>query len=92
MFHLVNSKNCFSKNHGSCIKMACVRDFYLFVGLIYGAVIGDALGISTCCMSADECHFHYNPDNISYTDIVQDELRVRWKQGDWTSNFDTVVR
>ncbi|XP_045165426.1 uncharacterized protein LOC123529251 isoform X2 [Mercenaria mercenaria] len=61
------------------------------LGLIYGAAIGDAICISTCCMSADECHFHYNSDGINYTEIVQDELRVRWKQGDWTSNFDTMV-
>lgn len=61
------------------------------LGLIYGAAIGDAIGLSTCCMSSDECLFHYNKEGINYSDIVQDELRVRWKQGDWTSNFDTMV-
>lgn len=62
-----------------------------FSGLIYGAAIGDALGVATCCMTADECQFHYSTDNILYRDIVRDEVRVRWKQGDWTSNFDTLV-
>jgi ADP-ribosylglycohydrolase len=64
---------------------------YVYKGLIYGAAIGDAVGLSTCCMSSDECLFHYNKEGINYSDIVQDELRVRWKQGDWTSNFDTMV-
>ncbi|KAL4226821.1 hypothetical protein ACF0H5_014799 [Mactra antiquata] len=61
------------------------------LGLIYGAAIGDAVGIATCCMCYDECKFHYNTDIIHYADIIQDEVRVRWKQGDWTSNFDTMV-
>ena len=61
-------------------------------GLIYGAAIGDALGISTCCMTADECKFHYSQEGLQYKDIVKDEIRVRWKQGDWTGNFDTFVR
>lgn len=61
------------------------------LGLLYGAAVGDAVGLATCCMSVDECRFHYNSDIITYSDIVQDELRVRWKQGDWTSNFDTMM-
>jgi len=66
--------------------------FRTVAGLLYGAAIGDALGLATCCMTADEVHFHYNRDSLDYSDIVQDELRVRWKQGDWTSNFDMMVR
>ncbi|KAK3101046.1 hypothetical protein FSP39_000557 [Pinctada imbricata] len=61
------------------------------VGLLYGAAIGDAIGLATRGMSADECRFHYDEDFITYKDVVQDERRVRWRQGDWTSNFDLMV-
>lgn len=60
-------------------------------GLIYGAAIGDAIGISTSYMTKDEVAFHYNLDKIRYTDIIRDEHRVRWRQGDWTSDFDQMV-
>ena len=71
-------------NHGITITMK-------FAGLIYGAAIGDAVGLATCCMQQDEINFHYKTDMISFSDIVADQLRVRWRQGDWTSNFDTLV-
>lgn len=56
--------------------------------MIYGAAIGDAIGIATRGLSDDDCDFHYSKDNITYTEILQDGHRVRWRPGDWTSNFD----
>lgn len=61
------------------------------IGLIYGAAIGDAIGLATCCMQQDEINFHYRTDMITFSDVVADQLRVRWKPADWTSNFDTMV-
>lgn len=60
--------------------------------MLYGAAIGDALGIATELMRADECEFYYDPDTLNYENIVRDEHRVKWKIGDWTTNFDQMVR
>ena len=59
--------------------------------MIYGAAIGDALGIATENMKPDECQFHYDADTINYCDIIRDEHRTKWKPGDWTTDFDQVV-
>ena len=58
--------------------------------MVYGAAIGDAIGVATENMKPDECAFHYD-GHISYSDIIRDEHRVRWKQGDWTVHFDQMV-
>ncbi|KAL5014154.1 hypothetical protein ScPMuIL_008424 [Solemya velum] len=60
------------------------------IGLVYGAAIGDAIGLATRGMDKDECKFHYS-DQLTYSDIVQDGERIHWKKGDWTSNFDQFV-
>lgn len=59
-------------------------------GLLYGAAIGDAIGLATEFMSADECAFYYDPQCLEYASIRRDEHRVRWKQGDWTCNADQM--
>nr|XP_006823529.1 PREDICTED: uncharacterized protein LOC100377592 [Saccoglossus kowalevskii] len=61
------------------------------VGLIYGAAIGDAIGISTEHMTRDECRFHYDIDKLDYQSITQDKHRVRWQKGDWTVDFDQMA-
>ncbi|XP_071784253.1 uncharacterized protein [Asterias amurensis] len=61
------------------------------VGLLYGAAIGDALGLSTAQMSADECCFHYDEGALSYQDIIIDKYRLQWEKGDWTTAFDQMV-
>lgn len=63
----------------------------LNIGLLYGAAIGDALGLATRGMSRDECSFYYNQDDLDYSQILQDKHRVLWRAGDWTSNFDSMV-
>lgn len=59
-------------------------------GLLYGAAIGDAIGLATEFMTADECAFYYDPQCLEYASIRRDEHRVRWKQGDWTCNADQM--
>lgn len=61
------------------------------LGLIYGAAIGDVVGLATRWMSPDQCAFHYNTDLLDFADIVQDQHRVPWRKGDWTSNFDIFM-
>ena len=60
-------------------------------GLIYGAAIGDAIGIATENMDLDECKFYYDPVTLTYTDIARDSHRVNWRPGDWTIDFDQLV-
>ena len=63
----------------------------ILLGLLYGAAVGDALGIATENMKPDECQFYYDADTINYCDIIRDEHRTKWKPGDWTTDFDQVV-
>ena len=67
------------------------RVFFSRPGLLYGAAIGDALGLSTAQMSADECCFHYDEGALSYQDIIIDKYRLQWEKGDWTTAFDQMV-
>lgn len=61
------------------------------VGFMYGAALGDVVGLATRWMTPDQCQFYYSKNNLDFADIVQDEHRVPWRQGDWTSNFDICV-
>lgn len=80
---------------GPCQILLRLFKFHPFacwsIGLLYGAAIGDALGLATRGMSRDECSFYYNEDNLDYSQILQDKHRVLWRAGDWTSNFDSMV-
>lgn len=58
---------------------------------MYGAAIGDAIGVGTEFMSADECAFYYDVENLDYKSIKIDEHRVKWERGDWTCNADQMV-
>ena len=63
----------------------------MFSGVIYGAAIGDAIGIATENLRPDECQFYYDPNTLTYSDIIRDEHRTRWRPGDWTVEFDQMV-
>lgn len=52
-----------------------------FKGVIYGQAIGDALGLGTEFMTGEDIMWKY-PDGIrSYSQILQDKHRRRWKIG-----------
>ncbi|XP_043233812.1 uncharacterized protein LOC122387559 [Amphibalanus amphitrite] len=60
------------------------------VGLLYGGALGDALGLATDGLSGDQCRFHYSAE-YTLADTVRDERRVRYRDGDWTSNTDLML-
>lgn len=61
------------------------------VGCIYGAAIGDAIGLSTEFLLPDECSFHYKSDEIGFDHMIMDKHRSKWEKGDWTDSFDQSV-
>jgi predicted nucleotidyltransferase len=54
-------------------------------GCIFGAAIGDAIGVATEFMDRDEANFHYRPP-LQYGDIVQDRHRIKFRRGHWTDD------
>ncbi|KAG8235566.1 hypothetical protein J437_LFUL013116 [Ladona fulva] len=71
-------------------------------GLLFGAAIGDSIGLATEFLSPDECMFHYTalsyngsqdmkglPD-LNHDCIIRDGHRVRWHKGDWTSHCEIM--
>ena len=61
------------------------------VGCLYGAAIGDAIGLCTDFMVPDECQFYYDKNMLSYKNTVKDRHRSKWQRGDWTDSFDQTV-
>ncbi|XP_032238981.1 uncharacterized protein LOC5513573 isoform X2 [Nematostella vectensis] len=61
------------------------------VGCLYGAAIGDAIGLCTEFMLPDECRFYYEMGDLSYEQMVRDRHRCKWQKGDWTDSFDQMV-
>lgn len=61
------------------------------VGCIYGAAIGDAMGLCTEFLLPDECRFHYETEGISFDHMIMDRHRSKWQRGDWTDTFDQSV-
>ena len=60
-------------------------------GVLFGQAIGDALGLGTEFMSADEVWERYPEGLSTYHQIVQDVHRSRWRQGDWTDDTDQFL-
>ena len=56
-------------------------------GLLYGQLIGDALGVSTEFMTKDEVSKIYK-NRIIYENIIDDNHRSNWKKGEWTDDSD----
>ena len=62
-------------------------------GLVYGAALGDAIGLATEFMTREECQFYYgmNGERLSLRSIIVDRHRSKWRKGDWTDDTDQLV-
>mmetsp|Transcript_134099 Transcript_134099/g.246073 ORF Transcript_134099/g.246073 Transcript_134099/m.246073 type:complete len:708 (+) Transcript_134099:100-2223(+) len=59
------------------------------MGLIWGAALGDAVGLATEFMKKPEAVEKYpEPSKLSPASRVEDRHRSRWAQGDWTDDTD----
>ena len=59
--------------------------------MVYGAVIGDSLGIATEYLSVDEIDFYYGGGRLDHSSIVQDEHRSHFLRGKTTCVSDFMV-
>eukprot|EP00404_Azadinium_spinosum_P029611 CAMPEP_0180558020 /NCGR_PEP_ID=MMETSP1037_2-20121125/1489_1 /TAXON_ID=632150 /ORGANISM="Azadinium spinosum, Strain 3D9" /LENGTH=616 /DNA_ID=CAMNT_0022574295 /DNA_START=20 /DNA_END=1866 /DNA_ORIENTATION=+ len=61
-------------------------------GVIWGAALGDAVGLATEFMKKEEAVANYKePHFLSPGSRVQDKHRSRWAPGDWTDDTDQLV-
>lgn len=61
-------------------------------GVVWGAALGDAVGLATEFMQKHEVAEHY-PDPSKHSPIhrISDKHRARWTPGDWTDDTDQLI-
>ncbi|CAL4185425.1 unnamed protein product, partial [Meganyctiphanes norvegica] len=61
------------------------------LGLLYGAVVSDAVALSTEGLTEQECHFYYSKENLMPQERIHDYLRAHFPPQDWSSNADILL-
>jgi len=60
------------------------------LGCVIGGALGDAVGLLTEFMTADESHFNYEPP-LTFSDCLRDRHRCKWMSGDFTDDTDQLI-
>ena len=61
------------------------------LGLFYGAVLGDSLGLGPEFLSKDAIEFYFDRESFCYDQFRMDKHRAHWKRGGWTDLSDIMV-
>jgi len=60
-------------------------------GCIFGAALGDAIGLATEFLSKVEAQFHYQDQYLHYNTFIRDRHRSAFTPGDWTDDTDQLI-
>ena len=60
-------------------------------GCIFGAAVGDALGLGTEFLTKWQIAEFYPEGLNSYSNFIRDRHRAHWKQGEWTDDTDQML-
>lgn len=60
-------------------------------GLFFGQAVGDALGVGTEFMSAQQIAKYYPNGCLNYSDFIQDEFRSKFEHGAWSDDTDQFL-
>ena len=77
---------------GQYSPLTCCMNFcFRRSGLIYGAALGDTLGLATEYLPSDEIEFYYSDGRLSHDAILSDEHRSHFQRGRMTCVSDLMV-
>jgi len=75
--------------NATCCSQQSLSD--KITGLIYGAVLGDSLGVATEYLAFGEIDFYYAGGRLNHHSFVQDEHRAHFLQGKTTCVSDFIL-